>query len=137
MHTHSCFFSVTVPFYDTLGPESVEFILKQTSTKTVVSTRAELGRLCTVKKSGLCPHFKAVVLVDGVTADAADMAKQAGLEVMSFAKVEAGTYRYFFLLRCVLSTRFNFFPLTYFEFPNSNKPGFPILYARTDFFRVS
>jgi len=84
----------TVPFYDTLGPESVQFILKQTSTKTVVSTRAELERLCTVKKSGLCPHFQVVVLVDGVTANAAEMAKAAGLEVMSFAKVEAvGAHR--------------------------------------------
>jgi len=89
-----CVSGATVPFYDTLGPESVQFILKQTSTKTVVSTRAELERLCTVKKSGLCPHFQVVVLVDGVTAHAADMAKQAGLEVMSFAKVEAvGAHR--------------------------------------------
>jgi len=86
--------ATTVPFYDTLGPESVQFILKQTSTKTVVSTRAELERLCTVKKSGMCPHFQAVVLVDGITAKAAEMAKQAGLEVFSFAKVEAvGAHR--------------------------------------------
>lgn len=89
-----CVSGATVPFYDTLGPESVQFILKQTSTKTVVSTRAELERLCTVKGTGLCPHFKAVVLVDGVTANAAEMAKEAGLEVMSFAKVEAvGAHR--------------------------------------------
>jgi long-chain acyl-CoA synthetase len=86
--------ATAVPFYDTLGPESVQFILKQTSTKTVVSTRAELERLCTVKKSGSCPHFQAVVLVDGITANAAEMAKRAGLEVFSFAKVEAvGAHR--------------------------------------------
>ena len=90
-----------VPFYDTLGPESVQFILKQTSTKTVVSTRAELGRLCAVKKGGLCPHFETVVLVDGVTSDAAQMAKQAGLEVMSFAKVEAGAWFVYLLCRTV------------------------------------
>lgn len=47
-----------------------------------------------MKKSGICPDFEVVVLVDGVTSDAADMAKQAGLEVMSFAKVEAvGAHR--------------------------------------------
>ena len=86
-----CVSGATVPFYDTLGPESVQFILKQTSTKTVVSTRKELQRLCTVKKSGLCPYFEVVVLVDGVTAHAAKIAKEAGLSVMSFAKVEAGT----------------------------------------------
>lgn len=92
----------TVPFYDTLGPESVQYILKQTSTKTVVSTRAELERLCKVKKSGLCPYFKAVILVDGVTSNASEMAKQAGLEVMSFAKVEAGVYSFLLLLLLLL-----------------------------------
>jgi long-chain acyl-CoA synthetase len=55
----------------------------------VVATRSELERLCTVKKSGTCPYFEVVVLADGVTTDAAQMAKQAGLQVMSFAKVEA------------------------------------------------
>ncbi|KAG7367365.1 long-chain acyl-CoA synthetase [Nitzschia inconspicua] len=84
-----CVSGATVPFYDTLGPESVEFILKQTSTKTVVATRSELERLCTVKKSGKCPFFEVVVLADGVTTDATKMAKQAGLQIMSFAKVEA------------------------------------------------
>jgi long-chain acyl-CoA synthetase len=35
-----CVSGATVPFYDTLGPESVEYILKQTGTKSVVCTRA-------------------------------------------------------------------------------------------------
>ena len=56
-------------------------------------TRKELESLCTVKKSGTCPYFKAVVLVDGVTANASEMAQQVGLEVYSFAKVEAGMYQ--------------------------------------------
>ena len=84
-----CISGATVPFYDTLGPESVEFILQQTGTPSVVSTRAELSRLCTVKKSGSCPNFTTTILVDGVTPEAATMAKDAGLKVMSFAKVEA------------------------------------------------
>lgn len=84
-----CVSGATVPFYDTLGPESVEFILKQTGTKTVVCTRAELERLCKVKASGQCPHFEYAVLVDGVVPEAAIMAKEAGLKIMSFAKVEA------------------------------------------------
>jgi len=89
-----CVSGATVPFYDTLGPESVQFILNQTSTKTVVCTRKELQRLCTAKQSGHCPYFEVVVLVDGVTADAAKIAKDAGLIVMSFAKVEAvGAHR--------------------------------------------
>jgi len=84
-----CVSGATVPFYDTLGPETAEFILKQTGTRTVVCTRSELGRLCQVKKAGKCPDFAAVILADGVTSESIDMAKEAGLEVMSFAKVEA------------------------------------------------
>lgn len=84
-----CVSGATVPFYDTLGPESVGFILKQTNTKTVVSTRLELERLCKVKKDGNCPIFEYVVLVDGVIPEAENMARQAGLKIMSFAKVEA------------------------------------------------
>jgi len=84
-----CVSGATVPFYDTLGPETAEYILKQTGTKTVVCTRAELDRLCKVKQKGTTPSFDTVVLVDGVIPSAAKMAESAGLEVMSFAKVEA------------------------------------------------
>jgi long-chain acyl-CoA synthetase len=84
-----CVSGATVPFYDTLGPESVAFILNQTETKTVVSSRAELERLCKVKLAGNCPHFEYVVLVDGVVPEAATMAQNAGLKIISFAKVEA------------------------------------------------
>lgn len=87
-----CLSGATVPFYDTLGPESVEFILNQTSTKTVVCTRRQFPRLCKVKKSGRCPCFESVILVDGVTANASKSANQSGLSVTSFAKVEAGMF---------------------------------------------
>mmetsp|Transcript_26715 Transcript_26715/g.35715 ORF Transcript_26715/g.35715 Transcript_26715/m.35715 type:complete len:679 (-) Transcript_26715:105-2141(-) len=80
---------ITVPFYDTLGPETVQFMLTHTDMACVVCTRAELPRLCSAKKTGKCPKFRAVILVDGVTPDANSMAKEAGLDVVSFAKVEA------------------------------------------------
>jgi long-subunit acyl-CoA synthetase (AMP-forming) len=63
--------------------------LNQTGTKTVICTRAELERLCEVKKSGKCPRFECAVLVDGVIAEAARMAEDANLKILSFAKVEA------------------------------------------------
>jgi len=84
-----CLAGATVPFYDTLGPDTVEYILNQTGTRTVVSSRLELGRLCEVKKAGKCPGFANVILADGVTSEAIEMAKDAKLEVMSLAKVEA------------------------------------------------
>ena len=79
----------TCPLYDTLGPDTVSFILKQTEAMSVVCTRAELDKLCETKQSGQCPAFKAVILVDGVTPDAAKRGAAAGLEILSFAKVEA------------------------------------------------
>jgi long-chain acyl-CoA synthetase len=48
-----------------------------------------LERLCQVKTAGQCPFFEVAILVDGVIPEAATMAKEAGLQVMSFAKVEA------------------------------------------------
>ena len=80
---------VAVPFYDTLGPDTVEFILKQTSLKTVLCTREQLPRLCQAKQTGNCPHFTAVILADGVIPEAAQIAEAAGLQIFSFGKVEA------------------------------------------------
>lgn len=84
-----CLSGATVPLYDTLGPDTAEYILKQTGTRSVICTRLELPNLCQVKKAGNCPDLAQVILVDGVTAEAAAMAKEAGLQFMSFAKVEA------------------------------------------------
>lgn len=84
-----CLGGATVPFYDTLGPDTVQFILSQTSLQSVVCTRAELHRLCEAKQSGECPFFTHAIVVDGVIPEAAEMAKKASLEVISYAKVEA------------------------------------------------
>eukprot|EP00816_Leptocylindrus_hargravesii_P001617 CAMPEP_0196803178 /NCGR_PEP_ID=MMETSP1362-20130617/2573_1 /TAXON_ID=163516 /ORGANISM="Leptocylindrus danicus, Strain CCMP1856" /LENGTH=676 /DNA_ID=CAMNT_0042174623 /DNA_START=20 /DNA_END=2050 /DNA_ORIENTATION=- len=79
----------TVPLYDTLGPDTVQFVLHQTEMACVVCTRGELPRLCAAKKSGQCPAFRVVILIDGVVPDSVRLAREANLEVISFAKVEA------------------------------------------------
>lgn len=84
-----CLSGATVPFYDTLGPDTAEYILKQTETRALVCSRLELDRVCKVKKGGNCPFFQTVILVDGVTPEALTAAKDAGLHILSFAKVEA------------------------------------------------
>eukprot|EP00934_Nitzschia_sp_Nitz4_P001950 Nitzschia sp. Nitz4//scaffold76_size158648//60033//68082//NITZ4_002544-RA/size158648-processed-gene-0.238-mRNA-1//1//CDS//3329557839//1950//frame0 len=84
----------TVPLYDTLGPESAEYILNQTGLRTIVCTRGELDNLCRVKKSGNCPNLTTAIVVDGIVAEAAAQAEEAGLQLLSFAKVEAvGSHR--------------------------------------------
>mmetsp|Transcript_13014 Transcript_13014/g.28086 ORF Transcript_13014/g.28086 Transcript_13014/m.28086 type:complete len:686 (+) Transcript_13014:23-2080(+) len=84
-----CLGGSTVPFYDTLGPDTVRFILEHTGLSCVVSSRLELERLCEAKLTGTCPKFHSVLLVDGVTAEASSLASKAGLKVVSFAKIEA------------------------------------------------
>jgi len=79
----------TVPLYDTLGPQTVDFVLDQTGMSCVVCSRAELPHLCEAKRSGQHDAFRHVILIDGVIPDAAQMAKAAGLDVVSLAKVEA------------------------------------------------
>jgi long-chain acyl-CoA synthetase len=79
----------TVALYDTLGPDTVEFILEQTSCRTVFCTRLEIDKLCQVKSNGKCPKFRFVVVADGITQHAANQAEKAGLVLHSFAKIEA------------------------------------------------
>lgn len=81
----------TVPFYDTLGPDTVEFILQHTRVSTLVCSRNQLAHVCKAASAnrGNDATFQTAILVDGVTPEAANMAKQANIQVMSFAKVEA------------------------------------------------
>jgi len=71
----------------------VHFILEQTETQTVVCTRSELANLCRAKMEATPQNeltaFRTVLLVDGVTTEAAQMAEKANLQALSYAKVEA------------------------------------------------
>ena len=87
-HAIYCLGGATVPLYDTLGPDVVRFILEHTGMSCVVCSRKELNSLCEAKKTGL-ENFKSVILTDGVTSEAEEMSKSAGLQVTALAKVEA------------------------------------------------
>eukprot|EP00592_Proboscia_alata_P007397 CAMPEP_0194357300 /NCGR_PEP_ID=MMETSP0174-20130528/4799_1 /TAXON_ID=216777 /ORGANISM="Proboscia alata, Strain PI-D3" /LENGTH=633 /DNA_ID=CAMNT_0039127253 /DNA_START=221 /DNA_END=2122 /DNA_ORIENTATION=- len=83
----------TVPFYDTLGPNTVSFILDQTNLSCVICARSELKTLIASKKkleeSGQPSKFRHVVLVDGVTPEAAAACEAAGIIPTSLGRVEA------------------------------------------------
>jgi len=78
----------TVPFYDTLGPDTASFILSQTNLSACVCSRGELSRLTEAKASGNLPHFKSVILIDGVTPEATKECNEVNLEAISLAMVE-------------------------------------------------
>lgn len=51
--------ALTVPLYDTLGPETVEFVVNQTCLTTVVCAGVvELQKLATIAKGGRCPTLQ-------------------------------------------------------------------------------
>jgi long-chain acyl-CoA synthetase len=80
----------TVPFYDTLGPDTVHFMLARTNLCTVLCNRAQLPALAKAKTTNDdCPHFHNVIVIDGVTPESAHMALEAHLNIISLAKVEA------------------------------------------------
>ncbi|CAM9796625.1 unnamed protein product, partial [Phaeothamnion confervicola] len=112
-----CHGAVTVPMYDTLGPETVEYIAAQCGVAAVVCGGAtELARLAEVAASGRCPSLAVAIVMDplpttaaaavtatavaaavggsvGMTAAAAAVAvaaaAAAGLRVLHFSEVEA------------------------------------------------
>jgi len=55
--------------------------------KALVCTRRQLQHVCEAAPN--CPAFTTAIVVDGITPDAAKLADSAGVELLSFAKVEA------------------------------------------------
>mmetsp|Transcript_16448 Transcript_16448/g.32685 ORF Transcript_16448/g.32685 Transcript_16448/m.32685 type:complete len:690 (+) Transcript_16448:36-2105(+) len=89
---HACYSvgAATVPMYDTLGPETVQYILQHTDLETVVCASGGLAALVAAKEVlGAESAFRTVVLVDGVTARSAALATSQGLECVSLAKIES------------------------------------------------
>jgi long-chain acyl-CoA synthetase len=72
-----------------VGPDTVQYILAHTGLGSLVSSRRHLEKICEAKRTGLCPAFTTVILVDGITPDAMQVLNTVGLQVISFAKVEA------------------------------------------------
>jgi long-chain acyl-CoA synthetase len=72
-----------------VGPDTVQFILTHTGLGSLVCSRRHLEKICEAKKSGLCPAFTTVILADGITPNAMKELNAIGLQVISFAKVEA------------------------------------------------
>jgi len=79
----------TVPLYDTLGPSTVEYIVRETGMSAVVCLRHDLDHLIQAKARNLDSNLNYVILVDGVVPELIQKAKEVGLTVVSFAKVES------------------------------------------------
>ena len=88
-HAVYCIGGATVPLYDTLGPETVTFVLNQTGLSACVCTRAEIPSLVNAKNTGTCPGFKTIIVIDGVVPEALSMCEKANINLISLARVES------------------------------------------------
>lgn len=77
---------VTVPLYDTLGHEAVEYILNQTGTGVVLCSPSEVSKLLGVK--GQVASLAAVVQTGEVSDATRSEAEKAGVRVFSVAELE-------------------------------------------------
>jgi len=84
-----CLGGATVPLYDTLGPDTVSFVLGQTNLSTCVCTRKEVPSLIKAKESGKCPHFESIIVTDGVLPHVSKLCRNANLNIVSLARVES------------------------------------------------
>jgi long-chain acyl-CoA synthetase len=78
---------VVVPLYDTLGPDAIKFILKQTAMTVVVVAGEKLEHLLNVAPE--CPALKYVIKIGQLTAEDKQKAKDARVSLLYFKGVEA------------------------------------------------
>lgn len=88
-HAIYCLGGATVPLYDTLGPDTVSYILNQTNLSVCVCSRTEVPSLVKAKGEGNCPAFKSVIVIDGIIPDVQQMCDSVGLDIYSLAYVES------------------------------------------------
>lgn len=88
-HSAYCLGAALVPLYDTLGPDTVSFVLNQTNLATCLCSRAEVPSLIEAKESGKCPHFKSIIVIDGVLPEVSKLCQDANLQIISLARVES------------------------------------------------
>lgn len=79
--------NVSVPLYDTLGPEASSFILNQTEAKLVVCDVAEKVTEI-IKMKPNCPSLKYVVIIEAITSILEEAAKKAGVIALTLDKLE-------------------------------------------------
>ncbi|CAM9678327.1 unnamed protein product [Chrysoparadoxa australica] len=82
--------AVTVPLYDTLGPDTIEYVVNQTLLTTIVcGGLKELNKLVEVVNTGRCPSLRFAVVMTALSQPELKAAQQAGLKVYQFRELES------------------------------------------------
>jgi long-chain acyl-CoA synthetase len=77
---------VTVPLYDTLGAEAIEFIVNQAELKIITATKDKAKIIIKLKPK--LPTVEHLIIMDGADADLISSGTAAGIKVVSFLQVE-------------------------------------------------
>ncbi|XP_077983452.1 long-chain-fatty-acid--CoA ligase 1-like [Glandiceps talaboti] len=87
---HACcmYSMVTVPLYDTLGPDAVSFIINQAEMNIVVCDVEEKVKLL-LDKADKTPILQQIIVMETVSDEIKEKARQQTIEIISFADVEA------------------------------------------------
>eukprot|EP00618_Florenciella_parvula_P031532 CAMPEP_0119467888 /NCGR_PEP_ID=MMETSP1344-20130328/1878_1 /TAXON_ID=236787 /ORGANISM="Florenciella parvula, Strain CCMP2471" /LENGTH=682 /DNA_ID=CAMNT_0007500301 /DNA_START=61 /DNA_END=2109 /DNA_ORIENTATION=+ len=86
---HACYAlgAATVPLYDTLGADTVEYILNQTASPAVIcGSAAEVANVLKVKSQ--CPFLRTIISMDPLRSDHASLSNQAGVTLVTMADLE-------------------------------------------------
>lgn len=74
----------SVPLYDTLGKESIDFILDQCHIQTVVCSADKVKVLIDLKKAGKIPKLHTVIFFDPLPQESIDEVEGSGLTLVPF-----------------------------------------------------
>ncbi|XP_006818257.1 long-chain-fatty-acid--CoA ligase 1-like [Saccoglossus kowalevskii] len=78
---------ITVPLYDTLGPEAVTFIINQAGLNIVVCDGEAKAKLI-LNKAERTPILQQIVVMEPVSDEVKDIARRMTVEILSFSDVE-------------------------------------------------
>jgi long-chain acyl-CoA synthetase len=77
----------TIAFYDTLGPQAVEFVIKQTELISVSCAGQYVAGLLKLKKDGKAQSIQNIVSFDAVTEEQKQQAKELDIKLYTLAEV--------------------------------------------------
>ncbi|KAG9293345.1 hypothetical protein G9A89_007591 [Geosiphon pyriformis] len=77
---------VTVPLYDTLGVEAIEFIINQTEMEYVITTTTKASNLLKLKDS--LPSLKTLIVIDPLDDDTKNYGQTLNVRLLKFQEVE-------------------------------------------------
>ncbi|CAG8530024.1 11547_t:CDS:2 [Paraglomus brasilianum] len=77
---------ITVPLYDTLGVDAIEYIINQTEMEYIVASQNKVQIILDNKQR--LPHLKHIVVTDGIPDGMIDAAAKVNLQLHEFTQVE-------------------------------------------------